>query len=330
MLFRIMLVLLILFPLRIVAAEIEMEAGQEIADPYWFKQSFLELEDDASEAAEENRQVLLYFHQKGCPYCYAMVRNNFLDPQLSGFIRDHFDVISLNIWGDREVTLADGSVLSEKALAEKWKIQYTPTLVFLKPTGEAGLRIDGYRPKAVFSKILDYVVSGNQDTPLSQLLIEKSASSMYSQPYLLSTQAMVAVMDQPKALLVEYPGCKSCNDFHTDLLARPDVNAQLKYFAVARIDATSDQRAVFPDGRTMPAADWVREAGLSYFPSLILYDRSGQEQLRIDSYVRAFHLNSALEYVSAGHFERYKSFQRYISDKADHMRESGQAVLLTE
>ena len=331
MLSRIVLALMILLPLKpVFAAEIEAEAGQEISDPYWFKQSFLEFADDASEAAAENRHVMLYFHQKGCPYCYAMVRKNFLDPQLSGFIRDNFDVISLNIWGDREVTLADGRVLSEKALAEQWKIQYTPTLVFLEQSGEPGLRIDGYRPKAVFSKILDYVISGDQKTPLSQRLIEKGDQAMYPQPYLLDTGDLSSVKDRPLALLVEYPGCQTCTDFHADILARSDVNTQLSGFAVARIDATSEEPVTFPDGKTLSAAQWVKASNLSYFPSVILYGPQGQERLRIDSYVRAFHFNSALQYVRGGHYQRYENFQRYISARADHLREAGEAVHLSE
>ena len=50
--------------------------------PHWFKESFLEFEDDVAEAAAADRRVMLYFHQDGCPYCARLVEENFADPHL--------------------------------------------------------------------------------------------------------------------------------------------------------------------------------------------------------------------------------------------------------
>jgi hypothetical protein len=37
--------------------------------PAWFKQSFLDIREDVQEAASNDKRVLLYFYQDGCPYC---------------------------------------------------------------------------------------------------------------------------------------------------------------------------------------------------------------------------------------------------------------------
>ena len=36
--------------------------------PGWFKESFLDFEEDIEEAAAEGRRLVLYFWQTGCPY----------------------------------------------------------------------------------------------------------------------------------------------------------------------------------------------------------------------------------------------------------------------
>ena len=36
--------------------------------PTWFKVSFLDLFDDINEAADNNKRLMVYFYQDGCPY----------------------------------------------------------------------------------------------------------------------------------------------------------------------------------------------------------------------------------------------------------------------
>ena len=40
--------------------------------------------------------------------------------------------MQLDLWGAREVTDFDGKVMTEKALAERWGVIFTPTIVFYK------------------------------------------------------------------------------------------------------------------------------------------------------------------------------------------------------
>ena len=45
--------------------------------PDWFKLSFLELDADIKEAAEQNKKgLIIYFGQKFCPYCKAHLTKN--------------------------------------------------------------------------------------------------------------------------------------------------------------------------------------------------------------------------------------------------------------
>ena len=56
--------------------------GQE--HPAWFAQSLLVLPEEIADAARENKRVMLYFEQDGCPYCKRMVDVTFRNPKISG------------------------------------------------------------------------------------------------------------------------------------------------------------------------------------------------------------------------------------------------------
>ncbi len=96
----------------------------------WFKQSFLDLAEDAEEAAAEGKQLALFWEQKGCPYCRETHRVNLRIPEVVDYIRKNFVVVQMNLWGDKEVTDFDGEVTTEKKLARKYRVQFTPTIQF--------------------------------------------------------------------------------------------------------------------------------------------------------------------------------------------------------
>ena len=135
----------------------EFSGAMETVYPDWFKESFLELEEDVQEAGEAGRRVMLFFHQAGCPYCNLLVERNLAQKDIEKTMRKHFDVIALNLWGDRDVATVDGQTFTEKSFAAALGVQYTPTLMFLNEQGRVVLRIDGYYPPQNFRVALDYV-----------------------------------------------------------------------------------------------------------------------------------------------------------------------------
>ncbi|WP_456405752.1 thioredoxin family protein, partial [Thiolapillus sp.] len=130
--------------------------------PDWFKESFLDLREDVQEAAAQNRRVMLYFYQDGCPYCAKLLKDNFGNPQIAKKTRKHFDVIAINLWGDREVVNLDGQVTTEKQFAESLKVQYTPTLLFLNEQGKVVVRLNGYYEPDKFDLVLNYVAGKHE------------------------------------------------------------------------------------------------------------------------------------------------------------------------
>ena len=104
---------------------------REIEHPEWFKHSFLDLGEDLEEALAEGKQgIALYFGQAHCPYCKALMEINFTKPDIVSYVRENFDIIALDIWGSRAVTLFDGSTLTESELAIRENTNFTPSLIF--------------------------------------------------------------------------------------------------------------------------------------------------------------------------------------------------------
>ena len=128
-----------------------------VEKPAWFKDSFLDIRDDINEATQANKRIMLYFYQDGCPYCEKLIKENMSQQQIVEKMKKDFDVISINMWGDKEVTGIDGKETTEKQFAVANKIMFTPTLVFLDENGKQVLRLNGYLPPYKFINALNYV-----------------------------------------------------------------------------------------------------------------------------------------------------------------------------
>ena len=98
----------------------------------WFQLSFLNLKDDFAEAKAAGKRFAIIFEQRGCPYCIKLHTELLAQRYINDYMRENFAVLQLDIWGAREVTDFDGKVFSERALAERWGVIFTPTIVFFK------------------------------------------------------------------------------------------------------------------------------------------------------------------------------------------------------
>ena len=110
--------------------------AQEIGDDGlhkqpWMRDTFKDLREDLEEANAEGKRLVLFFEQRGCIYCKKMHEEVFVDPTVSDYIEENFFVVQLNLHGDIEITDFDGESLSEKDAARKWRVLFTPNIVFL-------------------------------------------------------------------------------------------------------------------------------------------------------------------------------------------------------
>ncbi|NQV98528.1 MAG: thioredoxin fold domain-containing protein [Rhodospirillales bacterium] len=158
----------------------------------WFLDSFLDLRDDITESAAAGKQLVILWEQRGCPYCKETHMVNLRIPEIVDYIKAHFNVVQLNLWGDREVTDVDGEVTTEKKLARKYRVQFTPTLQFFPPTLAADntmpghdvevWRLLGYWKPFHFMNSFVYVHSGGYQTePNFQRWLQVRADELRAQ-----------------------------------------------------------------------------------------------------------------------------------------------------
>jgi thioredoxin-related protein len=120
-------------PIGAVAPRVEPSKEEDgLYHQRWFQLSFLNLRDDFAEAKAAGKRFAIIFEQRGCPYCIKLHTELLAQRYINDYMRENFAVLQLDIWGAREVTDFDGKVFSERALAERWGVIFTPTIVFFK------------------------------------------------------------------------------------------------------------------------------------------------------------------------------------------------------
>lgn len=300
--------------------------------PKWFTESFLDMREDVADAAKEGKRVMLYFGQDGCPYCKALMKGNFAQPDIEKKTRQHFVAIALNLWGDREVTWVDGRAMPEKELARVLKVQYTPTLLFLDERGGVALRLNGYLPPPKFREALEYASRRiEKEQSFTEYLAARAASAsgtLASEPFFESSRdyAKLAAGGKPLLVVFEQRGCAECDELHREGFRQPEVRALVKRFAVAQADLTGTRALTDPAGKPTTEAAWAKALRITYAPSLVFFEPGGREVFRAEGYLKPFHLASVLEYVAGGAYRQEPSFQRFIQKRAEAMRARGQAV----
>src|SRR5215467_11676299 len=133
----------------------------------WFLESFLDLADDLEGARKEGKRFVIMWELRGCPYCKETHFVNFAQPRIADYVKSNFEVLQLNIIGSRKVTDFDGTEMSEKELAARYGVRFTPTFQFfgegttplknLPPANREVARSPGYLRPNDFLAMFRYV-----------------------------------------------------------------------------------------------------------------------------------------------------------------------------
>lgn len=60
-------------------------------------------------------------------------------------------------------------------------------------------------------------------------------------------------------------------------------------------------------------------------PSAKFFD-GDKEVIKIETFIRGFHVQSVLEYVATGGYKKQPELQRFIRERAERLREQGKTV----
>ena len=303
--------------------------------PDWFRDSFLELPDDLEEISDSGKNLILFFYQGNCPYCHALINKNFSQKDIRDKTQKQFEVIALHMFGDREVVYFDNQSYSEKSLANKLKIQFTPTLIFYDKAANIVQRLNGYRSPAQFSVELDYAITIlTQEKPIDKLSYLKknykpsqSKEKLFDEDFFtkppFDASHLLKASNKPLAVFFEQRDCPSCENLHLNVLKDAETRKIISKFNVIQLDMWAKTPVITPSGNKQLAKDWAKDLKINYAPSIVLFDSSGNEIIRSEAIFKIFHTQSIFDYVLSEKYKTEPSFQRYLSERAQDLRAQG-------
>lgn len=295
--------------------------------PDWFKLSFLELQDDINEAKEQNKKgLIIYFGQKFCPYCKAHLEKNWGQEDIVQYTQKNFDVVAINVKGQRPVLNLDGKTYSEKSFSALKKTNFTPSTLFYNIKGQEILRLRGYRPPYQFRAALEYVADEHYTKePFRKYMARAEAALSYGKPelnhndnfnrppHLLDRSRLKA--EHPLMVIFEQKRCHACDVLHGGPLTRSEIETQLLKLESVQLDINSDQPIVTPSGKKTSAKKWAEQLNINYSPTILFFDEHGKEIIRVESVVWFYRLRNILKYVLSGGYKKYPTFQLWRQAK---------------
>jgi len=154
--------------------------------------------------------------------------------------------------------------MSEKELARRLGVQFTPTLLFFNEKADVVLRLNGYQAPHRMDATLDYVAAKLETKQsyadyMQGAAREAASPKLAEEPFFLKPPYMLQRRRDGKPLLVlfERTSCASCDELHREGLRRKQVAALLSKFDIARFEASDGTDLVTPDGRRLAVAAWA-------------------------------------------------------------------------
>jgi len=331
-------ILLSLLALNVLAADVSFDGGfvqfddapldEPLEFPGWFKLSFLDMREDLEEAKSAGKQgLMVYFGQKYCAYCKQFLEVDLGAEDIQAYTRRHFDVIGIDIHGDRTVTDMQGEELTESALAIREKTNFTPSVIFFDVSGKPVLRLRGYYPPYRFRAALEYVADAyNESESFRQYLARADVPLVFEPgdlieepyfmpgPYMLDRSRLSA--ERPLVVFFEQANCHACDVLHTGPLQDPEVVTRLQQLESVQLPFWSDTPVITPVGERTTAKQWSEQLGLFYTPTLLFFDEDGREIMRADSVVQFYRLRNVLDYVLSEGYREFPTFQRWRASRS--------------
>jgi len=332
------LLLLSYSPVQAAGAIFDDSAIKQVRYPAWFKQSFLDLDEDLAEAGDNGKLgLMMLFTTEGCSYCDFFIERSLGEAATASRVREHFDSIGLEIFDDAEMRSPGGESMPVKRFAKQSGAAFSPTLLFFDTDGNLLLKVVGYQSPERFNEILDYLIGGFYRTmSLKEFSRRNAATAKASSaqplrsddlfampPYLLDRSRIRA--GRPLLVIFEAPGCEQCGPLHDVVLADRGIRELLGRFDVVRLDPTDERTPVIAvdGGRVNPKA-WFDATGLSQLPALLFFDEAGNEVLRTDALILRQRMENSLNYVLDRAYEKDWTYQRYARSKSIERIRPGQ------
>jgi len=139
---RIFLWAALVFPVTALAVDLQDDIFEPILE--------IDLRQDSSSAAEQNKQLMIMFTKKGCAPCAQMKAETLADGEVRNFISKNMLAYHVDIYGDLPILDADNNTWTEKTYAKKEGIWGTPAFYYFNKDGRRIYKHVGFMSKQQF------------------------------------------------------------------------------------------------------------------------------------------------------------------------------------
>ena len=215
----------------------------------------------------------------------------------------------VDIWGIEEFIDTDGQTYTERELALRYQVIFTPSLVFYDHKGKPVYRLRGYYPRYQFKAVLRYLVEGFYHAEKFRDYLERAEPGLFftsgelierdffmSPPYNLERSTQMSA--KPLLVIFEQASCHACELLHTGPLVRTEILREIAKMDVVQLNLLADTGVITPAGKQTTAKQWGKDLDLFYTPSIVLFSPAGNEIMRVDSVVQFYRLWGVLDYVN--------------------------------
>jgi thioredoxin-related protein len=253
-----------------------------------------------------------------------MLHESFETEPLTGYIKQNFDTIAINVKGDRDIAFNEEISVTEKELSEILKVRATPAILFLNSDNKTVVRVNGYRAPERFRQVLEYVSSkGYEQGTLADYFDKKLAKNIYKlrDSKLFKKETDLSTVKGPLALIFEDGSCFDCNELHEKILSKPEVQKELNAFTVIRLHVGSGSIITDLEGNRATAKSLAQKYDMTYRPGVLLFDQ-GKLVRRYDSLLFSYHFKEGFRYVSGGHYKT-EDYGSYSEKRTEELLSAG-------
>ena len=120
------------------------------------KVSWLSYDKGLELAKKQNKHLIVDFYTTWCGWCKRMDKDTYTNSEVKKLLTDNYVAVRLNAESSKNLSI-DGKNLTERQVAQDFKVSGYPTTCFLKPDGERIACLPGYAGPEHFAIILSYI-----------------------------------------------------------------------------------------------------------------------------------------------------------------------------
>jgi thioredoxin-related protein len=118
------------------------------------------MDKELAKAQKENKYVMFFFHIPGCPYCGAMLEENFKDEETKELIKEHFVYVDIYT-GDKHKVKFKKFEGNNKEFAKHIGAFAYPATLFMDKSGKIIHGAIGYRNVDELLSEIKYITTKN-------------------------------------------------------------------------------------------------------------------------------------------------------------------------